>query len=88
MVLTMEQTKDSIDICGVLVHTSKGKEEEVKNALSVIEGVEVHHTTQDSRLLVTIELQGRQQIMDTMGSFNDIPYVISTVLTYQHSEEV
>ena len=48
----------------------------------------MHHTTQDSRLLVTIELQGRQQIMDTMGSFNDIPYVISTVLTYQHSEEV
>jgi nitrate reductase NapAB chaperone NapD len=84
----MEQTNGSIDICGVLVHASKDKEKEVKDALSAIDGVEVHHTTQDSRLLVTVELQGRQQIMDTMGSFNDIPYVISTVLTYQHSEEV
>ncbi len=84
----MAEVIDRIDVCGVLVHAQKDKEQEVKDALSAINGVEVHHTTEDSRLIVTIELDGRKQIMDTMGSFNDIPNVVSTVLTYQHSEEV
>ncbi len=80
--------KDTIDVCGVLVHAQNGKEQEVKSVLNAIDGVEVHHTTENSRLIVTIELDGRRQIMDTMSSFNDLPNVVSTVLTYQHSEEV
>ncbi len=80
--------KDSIDICGVLVHAKNGKEQEVESSLNAINGVEVHHVSDNSRLIVTIELEGRKQIMDTMSGFNDIPNVISTVLTYQHSEEV
>ncbi len=80
--------KDRIDICGVLVHAKNGKEQEVEQSLNAINGVEVHHVSDNSRLIVTIELEGRKQIMDTMSSFNDIPNVVSTVLTYQHSEEV
>jgi periplasmic nitrate reductase NapD len=84
----MAEVSDRIDVCGVLVSAQKDKEQEVKDTLSAIDGVEVHHVTDNSRLIVTIELDGRKQIMDTMSSFNDIPNVTSTVLTYQHSEEV
>ncbi|SMN16200.1 hypothetical protein CRYPA_56 [uncultured Candidatus Thioglobus sp.] len=84
----MTVAKKYIDICGVLVHTQKDKEQAVETSLNAIDGVDVHHVTENSRLIVTIELGGRQQIMDTMNSFNDLPHVISTVLTYQHSEEV
>ncbi len=84
----MAEVSDRIDVCGVLVHAQKDKEQEVKDTLNAIDGVEVHHVTDNSRLIVTIELDGRKQIMDTMSSFNDIPDVVSTVLTYQHSEEV
>jgi len=84
----MSAVKESIDICGVLVQAQKNKEQVVKASLSTIDGVDVHHVTENSRLIVTIELEGRRQIMDTMNSFNDLPHVLSTVLTYQHSEEV
>jgi len=84
----MTVASKSIDVCGVLVHAQGGKEQEVKDVLSAIDGVEVHHITENSRLIVTIELDGKRQIMDTMSSFNDLPNVVSTVLTYQHSEEI
>lgn len=66
----------------------KGKESEVEATLQAIEGVDVHHVTDNSRLVVTVELDGKGQVIDTMDSFRDIPGVVSTVLTYQHSEEV
>jgi nitrate reductase NapD len=82
------KTKESINICGILVHAKQGKEQGVETILNAMDGVDVHHITNDSRLVVTIELENRYLIMDTMSSFNDLPEVISTVLIYQHSEDV
>jgi len=39
----MTKVKDTIDICGCLVHAVKGQEKNVENALTAISGVEVHH---------------------------------------------
>jgi nitrate reductase NapD len=84
----MTKVKDTIDICGCLVHAVKGQEKNVENALTAISGVEVHHVTDNSRLVVTIERENQGKIADTMGEFNDIDGVVSTVLTYQHSEPI
>ncbi len=84
----MTTNKKTIDICGVLVHAMKGKEQDIQNKLINIKGVEVHHITEDSRFIVTIEQESQDKIIDTMQSFNDIPGVVSTVLTYQHSEQI
>jgi nitrate reductase NapD len=84
----MSAVKERIDICGVLVHAQKGKEQEVEALLSAMNGVDVHHISENSRLIVTIELDGRAEIMEVMSSFNDMPNILSTVLTYQHSEEL
>ncbi len=82
----MTKVKDTIDVCGVLVHAVKGQEKNVENALNIIGGVEVHHITDNSRLVVTIEKDSQKKIADTMDGFNDIDGVVSTILTYQHSE--
>ena len=84
----MVESKETIDMCGVLVHAMKDKEQEVSDKLNAIDGVEVHYVTDNSRLIVTIEKENQGKIVDTMNSFNDISGVVSTVLTYQHSEEV
>ncbi|MBT3195490.1 MAG: chaperone NapD [Candidatus Ruthia sp.] len=84
----MTKEEKTIDICGVLVHATKGKEEEIKENINTIDGVNVHYITKTNRLIITIEKDEKGQIMDIIDGFNEVPGVISTILTYQHSEPV
>ncbi len=82
----MTKEEKTIDICGVLVHATQGKEKKIKENLNTINGVNVHYITKTNRLIITIEKDEKGQIMDIIDGFNDVDGVISTILTYQHSE--
>ena len=79
---------DVIDICGVLVHAKPDRLEQVKSHLKKLLGVEVHAATDNSRLIVTIDMSDKQneKITTTMTDFHDIPGVLSAALIYQHTE--
>jgi len=43
------------NICGVVIHVTAEKQETVANALANTDGVEVHASTEQGKLVVTVE---------------------------------
>ena len=58
----------------------------VDNGISSLDGVEIHATTDDGKLVVTIENDAGPMI-DTMNSFHEIDGVLSASLIYHHFDE-
>ena len=75
-----------MNISGVLVHARPEQLDTVKSQLSDLSGVEIHASTDDGRLVVTIE-NGEGPMFDTMNSFHDIEGVLSASLIYHHFDE-
>ena len=75
-----------MNISGVLVHIRPEQVNAVKARLGNLNGVEIHATTDDGRLVVTIE-DDTGPMIDTMNSFHDIEGVLSASLIYHHFDE-
>ena len=76
------------NICGVLVHARAGFVEKVETSLNAIPGVEVHTTTDDGRLVVTVESEERRFVADTISSLHEVEGVLSAAMVYQFSDEI
>ncbi len=74
------------NICGILVATRPERAESVGAALAELPGVEVHHATEDGRLIVTVEDTEAGWAGQTITRFYEIEGVISAALVYHHSE--
>ncbi|MDH5444308.1 MAG: chaperone NapD [Gammaproteobacteria bacterium] len=77
---------ESINICGVLVHARPDIISNVKTDLQAFEGLEVHDVTNDGRLVITIDLPDRSQMIETINQLNSVTGVISAAMVYQHTE--
>ena len=75
-----------MNISGVLVHIRPEQVDAVKSRLGDFTGVEIHATTDDGRLVVTIE-NDTGPMVETMNSFHDIEGVLSASLIYHHFDE-
>jgi nitrate reductase NapD len=75
-----------VNIAGVLVHAYPGKTESVKAELQALEGVELHHVTDDGRFIVTVEDAGDTLCDDTIVALEKLPGIASAALTYHYSE--
>jgi nitrate reductase NapD len=73
------------NICGLVVHARPGLAQAVQGRLIALPGVEVHASTPDDRLVVTVEDAGDRRCLDTVTRLQDIEGVLSTALVYQHS---
>jgi nitrate reductase NapD len=76
------------NICGVLVHARNEHIEQVRHSLLEISGVEVHTTTDDGRLVVTVESDDRKFVADTISDFQTMEGVLSAAMIYQFSDEI
>ncbi len=76
------------NICGVLVHANMQNIHQVEACLKEIPGVEVHTTTDDGRLIVTVESDQRKYVADTITGFYDVDGVLSASMVYQFSDEL
>lgn len=76
------------EVCGVLVHSRTENIPTVETKLQSIDGVEVHATTDDGRLIVTVESANGDLPPDTMARFHDIKGVLSAALIYQYADPV
>ncbi len=75
-----------MNIAGVLVHAYPGEQDTVRAALETMEGVEVHHETDDGRFVVTVEDSGDTLADDTILALNRVPGVVSAALAYHNFE--
>jgi nitrate reductase NapD len=74
------------NICGVLVHVHPGRMEEVRQAVAGLPGTEVHHVTDDGRLIVTVEDTAECWASDTLAEISGVPGVITAALAYHYND--
>ncbi len=75
-----------MNICGVLVHAMPSRIDEVRRALSNLEGVEVHQVAEGGRIVVTLEDTPACMAVDQLASIHRIEGVVAAALVYHHFE--
>ncbi len=75
-----------MNVIGVLVHALPDRCVDAAAALAAMEGVEVHATTEDGRLVVTAHDVAPRFASDNLMAMNHICGVLSTSLVY-HAHE-
>ena len=73
-----------MNLCGMLVHARPGSEASVRRALESLDGVTVHHATEDHRLVITVEDTQAVQASDQGLAVHRVPGVVSAALVYHH----
>lgn len=73
-------------IAGVLVQTRPEHLAKVRAQLAAIEGLELHATNPDGRLVVTLEGEDRGGVADALGRVHAADHVLSACLVYEQTE--
>ncbi|WP_303906131.1 chaperone NapD [Thiohalomonas denitrificans] len=76
-----------MNICGVLVHARPENIDVVRERLLMVDGVEVHGSNEDGRMVVTLEQDDNDRMADALFDFQRLEGVISASMIYHHSEE-
>ncbi len=71
-----------MNISGVLVRARPERMAEVEQALRDMPGVDVHASTAEGRLVITIEQADGRSMADTMVALHDLPGVIAASMVY------
>ena len=75
-----------MNIAGVLVHSRPEKVEQVVATLAELPGLELHHRTDDGRLVVTVEDTDTSLASEVLLDLHRQPGVLSATLVYHHFE--
>ncbi len=73
-----------MSICSLVLHAAPGKTDSVSAALTEIEGVEVHVTAADGRIVVTVDEPDDGAAADIISGLRNVPDVLSVSLVYSH----
>ena len=76
-----------MNISGVLVKAYPQHIQSVWQELKLIEGVEVHGSNDDGRMVVTVEQDDTRELSNMIASMNDVPGVLSTSMIYHQFED-
>lgn len=79
---------EQLIVCGLLVHAIPGKAPGLVDDLGTMPGTEVHHETDDGRLVVTVESGNQRQVGDILIQIQSLPGVASASLVYHHFEQI
>jgi periplasmic nitrate reductase NapD len=79
---------NTINVCGVLVFARPEHIKTVRKKLEEEEGVEVHASTENGRLVVTVEKEDQQQTGDMLNRIQALDHVISASMVYQYFDQV
>jgi nitrate reductase NapD len=77
-----------MDISGVLVRSYPENSQSVQQALALMEGVEVHGSNEDGRIVVTVEQENAGKMSDLLVLMHDVPGVLSTSMIYHQFEDL
>lgn len=76
-----------MNICGVLVHCAPNMLAVVAEAMTALDGVDVHMTTGDDRIVATVEDTATAQAGDQILAIHRIDGIIAAALTFHHFED-
>ncbi len=76
-----------MNISGVLVRSYPENIQSVWDELDKMEGVEVHGSNDDGRMVVTVEQENAGQLSDMLVRMQDVHGVLSTSMIYHQFEE-
>jgi len=76
-----------MNISGVLVHAYPEKAAAVTRRLESMEGFEVHASTDEGKIVVTIEKADDHSISDAMLELQDMPGVLNASMVYHQFED-
>lgn len=75
------------NVCGVLVHIRPRQSTEMEQRMLQIPGLEIHASTPEGKLVVTVEADDYGSAGDALMALNTLPGVLSASLIYHHAEE-
>jgi nitrate reductase NapD len=76
-----------MNISGVLVHAYPEKVTSVSHKLDEMQGIEVHASTDEGKIVVTVEQADDGSLADTVLNLQDMPGVLSASMIYHHFED-
>ena len=80
--------REELHIAGIVVHVLPESVQQVVESISGWPGVEIHATSRDGRLVVTLEAPGAREIAARMDDIRHLGGVLSASLVYQHNESL
>lgn len=75
-----------VHVAGLVVHARPEAVPRIERALCALPGAEVHATSRDGKLVVTLEADGNGAIADAIVHIQALDDVLAASLVYQHSE--
>lgn len=76
-----------MSISGLVIHTQPEAAPQVGAQLAEQAGVEVHGTSDDGRIVVTVDQPDDGAAVETIEGFRNIQNVLSVSLVYSHFDE-
>lgn len=75
-----------MNISSAIVYAKSGQDQALRLLLSEIQGVEVHITADDGKMIITIESENDRSAVDTYGAIERMEGVLSVAMIYQQTE--
>ncbi|OGB34115.1 MAG: hypothetical protein A3F78_16705 [Burkholderiales bacterium RIFCSPLOWO2_12_FULL_61_40] len=75
-----------MNISSAIVYAKSTQEQILRAHLSQMEGVEIHASTDDGKLIVTIESDSDRTAVDTYEAIERIDSVLSVAMIFQQTE--
>jgi len=76
-----------MNIAGVVVDALPEQNEGVEKLLLTMEGVEVHATSEQGRMVVTVEGEDQNQVADIVTAMHGLKGVLSAAMVYHNFEQ-
>jgi nitrate reductase NapD len=77
---------EELHIAGIVVHAYPESLKRIAETIEGWPGAEIHATSRDGKLVVTVEASSSREIAARMESLQRLDSVLSASLVYQHSE--
>ena len=75
-----------LNISSAIVYAKLGQSRSVHERLSELDGVEVHATTEDGKMIVTIESENDRSAVDCYEAMQRLEGVLSIAMIFQQTE--
>lgn len=75
-----------MNISSAIVYAKPAQDQVLRAHLSQIDGVEVHASTSDGKLIVTIESENDRTAVDTYEAIERMDCVLSVAMIFQQTE--
>ena len=77
---------EELHIAGIVVHALPEGVERVTASIAEMPGTEVHASSRDGKLVVTLEAPSAREVAACIEQIQQLEHVMSASLVYQHNE--